>query len=170
MQQPTTIPRVLASLALAASLGAAAAAAPVSFDTSHVAFADEAETVTLDLHWDDALVLAFGGDRGLVAEVIVPNTDTSTYRTSALERINPVTAATGSGLVTVIGSGLIVVHDTTDLRGLQASYAQRLNALGFDVQADPANPRTLHAVLGGHAYRLVFGYEEGGGIRTYIGS
>ncbi len=169
MQQPTTIPRVLASLALAASLGAAAAA-PVSFDTSHVAFADEAEIVTLDLRWDEALVLVFGVDRGLVADVIVPNTDTDTYHTSALGRIDPVTAATRSGLVDVIGSGLIVIHDTTDLRGLQASYAQRLNALGFDVQADPANPRTLHAVLGGQAYRLVFGYQEGGGIRTYIGS
>ena len=50
------------------------------------------------------------------------------------------------------------------------SYAQRLNALGFDVHADPANPRTLHAELRGHAVRLVFDSQEGGGIRTYIGS
>ncbi len=170
MQQPTTIPRVLASLALAASLGAAAAAAPVSFDTSHVAFADAAGTVTLDLHWDEALVLVFGGDQGLLAEVIVPNTDTSTYQPSALGRIDPGTAATRSGLVVPIGSGLVVIHDATDLRQLQASYAERLKALGFDVQADPANPRALHAELGEHTYRLVFGYGEGGGIQTYIGS
>ena len=170
MPQPTTIPRVLASLALVVSLATAAAAAPVSFDTSLVAFADAAGTVTIDLHWDEALVLVFGGDQGFVAEVIVPNTDTSAYQTSALGRIDPGTAATRSGLIEAIGSGLVVTHDATDLRGLQASYTQRLNALGFDVQADAANPRTLHAVLGEHAYRLVFGYQEGGGIRTYIGS
>lgn len=169
MPQIVTPRHILASLALAAGMGIAAAAAPVTYDASAVAFADEASTVTLDLRWEDTLVLVFGTAAGVTAEVVVPNTDSSTYQTLALGRVDATIAPTRSGLIDDVGSGLVVLHDGTDMTGLRASYAQRLSDLGFDVWPDAASQRTLHAAIAGFTYRLVFSYDDGG-IRTYIGS
>ena len=160
---------ILASLAFAAGIGIAAAAAPLSYDASAVPFDDGASTVALDLRWDNGLVLVFGAAAGTAADVVVPNTDTSSYQTFALGRIDATIAPTRSGLVDDVRSGLVVQHDGHDMTGLRASYAQRLRDLGFEVWADVSNPRTLHAAIAGFTYRLVFSYDDGG-IRTYIGS
>ena len=159
---------ILASLAFAAGIGIAAAAAPLSYDASTVPFGDGASTVALDLRWDNALVLVFGAESGPIADVVVPNPDTNRYQTLA-GRIDATIAPTRSGLVDDVRSGLVVLHDGHDMTGLRASYAQRLRDLGFEVWADTTNPRTLHAAIAGFAYRLVFSYDDGG-IRTYIGS
>ena len=160
---------ILIGLALAAGIGIAGAAAPVSYDATAVAFADGASTVTLDLRWEDALVLVFGAESSMMADVVVPNTDTSSYQTLVLGRVDATIAPTLSGLVDDVRSGLVVLHDGHDMSGVRAAYVQRLHDLGFEVWADTANPRTLHAANTGVTYRLVFSYDDGG-IRTYIGS
>ena len=167
MNRTSLLLRMSIALALALVVGLGLAAAPLRIDAAAVPFDGDDETV-VGLTWDDGLVITFGnGDLGVA---LIPFDDDELYQVSALERVYAPAALTQSGLIEYVGRGVTFVQDCCDLRALLQAYAKTLSDIGCEVTIDPARPRTLHARMGEHTYRIVFSYEDSSAVRVYIGS
>lgn len=160
----------LASLAtvLAASLGLTLAATPLTLDTTGVSFSDAPALASVALEWHDGLVLVFGAEGEIGANALIP--DALAAGGSVAGRGRAADDAIAAGLVTDLGSGIVLTFDTTDMRSLQHDLREQLHGLGFDVHTLAQQPNVLHATHGSDSYRLVFGYEGGSAIRLYLGS
>lgn len=158
MSSVVPVRRIAIALVSALVIGAGLAAAPFQLDAAAVRFDEGPVAVAAGLGWDGGLVITFG--EGNLGDVVVPRCAADAYDC----------ALTRSGLIEHVGSGITFVHDTADMRSLQAAYASSLAELGLVVHADPESPRILHAVTGDYAYRVVFSYVEGTRVLVYVGS
>ena len=158
MSYVTPLRRLAIALVSTLIIGAGSAAAPLQLDAGAVPFDEGPGAVAVGLGWDGGLVISFG--EGNLGDVVVPR-----YAADAYD-----CPLTRSGLIEHVGSGITFVHDTADVRSLQAAYASSLAGLGLVVQVDSESPRILHAATGDLAYRVVFSYVEGTRVLVYVGS
>lgn len=171
MSLTSSIRRVAAVLAAALVASVSLAAGNVRIDASSVPFSTSTAptSVGVDLAWQDGdlvLLLSSSGSGALPNALL---TQAGTLPTNALGRIIAEEAIVRSDGPEQVPGGVTLVHGSSSydrLDDLVSAYAQRLQALGF--QVGELGQRSFDFSMGGVSYRAVFSAVSDGTV-VYLG-
>jgi hypothetical protein len=162
--------RTLPALALLAALAlpTALAGGSIRVDASAAPFPDAVAAMGVDLAWDGDLVLVLAAEGvGALGDAIVPVVDADGLPTDALGRVVADEAVARSGVVVAESGGVRLVLDGSDARHAAEAFAERLAALGFEIES-PNGGRVVTAQRDGRTFRATFAVHDAG-VAVYLG-